>query len=501
MSTVSTQEGSPTRRSPVTVAVWVALGLVSFNVVLILAGASDAVPFLALITFPAALFLIGWGVTWMTRRQAVRLLAAGAAEPPLLAGRQLSAIRAGWLVLFVSTGVVYAFAMAVVWREANEIYLRQEYDGIAATGSLGLTVGEQVALGPFGETPGWYPWLVTVRAAVLFTAALAIAWSVFARRPRHWMAYLVAGLVTLGPLGDLDAVRASDTAVGDLAMILTFVLGLVAFGFLWMFPDGRFGRTFLRYLAVSVAVFLAAVLVGRFAGWDLGQHAWLVVFSASIVVISGGVATQVWRYRHVPLSTKRLARWNLVILVALASWGTMYPTLYGVFERGTGTAEFVWHQVHITIYLAGPVLLGLWVLYLMRNQGWWDAQRFWRRTTVFGILAPLFIAAYVGVLVAVTSVAQAISGNQGQTVAVLIATATVAFALRPVQRVVTRRVDRRFFPSRRIADETVARFTDRVRQETDPATVRDALVAVVQEALDPVHAAVWTVAPEARRWL
>ena len=53
-------------------------------------------------------------------------------------------------------------------------------------------------------------------------------------------------------------------------------------------------------------------------------------------------------------------------------------------------------------------------------------------------------------------------------------------------------MDRRFFPSRRIADETVARFTDRVRQETDPATVRDELIAVVHETLDPEHAAVWT---------
>ena len=101
------------------------------------------------------------------------------------------------------------------------------------------------------------------------------------------------------------------------------------------------------------------------------------------------------------------------------------------------------------------------------------------------ILAPLFVAAYVGVLVAVTVVAEAISGDQSQTVAVLVATAAVAFAFRPVQRVVAGWVDRRFFPSRRMADETVARFTDRVRQEADPVIVRDELLAVVHETLRP----------------
>ena len=80
----------------------------------------------------------------------------------------------------------------------------------------------------------------------------------------------------------------------------------------------------------------------------------------------------------------------------------------------------------------------------------------------------------------------------------LIATAAVAFAFRPVQRVVAGWVDRRFFPSRRIADETVARFTDRVRQEADPATVRDELLAVVHETLGPEHAAVWVAGPEVR---
>jgi hypothetical protein len=491
MSMIPTQEGSPTTRSRVTVALWVALGVVVFNVVLILAGASDVVPFLALISFPAALFLVGWSITWMTRRQAGRLLAAGAAEPPLLAGRRLWWVRASWLVLFVATAIVYAFALPLVWQEANEIYFPQGFDEMVASGSLGLRVGEQAALGAVGDTPGWYPWLVTVRAAVLFTAALAIAWSVFARRPLRWMAYFVAGIVALLPLGDLDAVRSSGTVLGVVARILSALLMLGGGGFLWVFPDGRFRWTFLRYLVAALAAVAAVYLFARDATW-------IVAFNATILLITGGIATQVWRYRHVPLSKKRLARLNLVILVAIPVLSLMYPTLYGLFERGTSTAVFVWHQVHLTIYLASPVLFGLWVLYLMRNQGWWDAQRFWRRTTVFGILAPLFVAAYVGVLVAVTAVAQAISGDEGQTVAVLVATAAVAFALRPAQRGIGRWVDQRFFPSRRMADETVARFTDKVRQEADSATVRDALVAVVQEALDPVHAAVWTVVPEVR---
>jgi hypothetical protein len=501
VSTVSTQEEvSPTRRTSLTVPVLlaVAAGIDAIAWVLAAAGALPPVPFLDVYILVSTLFVLGWGVTWLARRQAARLLAEGAAEPPLLTGRHLTATRLSWLVLFSAIAVLYAVALAVIWREANDVYFQQPYDEIVASGSLGLTYNEQALLGSFGETPGWYPWLVVVRAALVLTAALAIGWSVFARRPRHWMGYFVAGLVALGPLGHLDSVRSSESPLDEFAVVLSVVLALGTTGFLWVFPDGRFRRTFLRYVAVLTVGWIAALIIEWLSGGEFGDVLWILGVTTAFLLVSGGVATQVWRYRHVPLSSKRLARWNLAILVAIPAWILMYPWVYQRFDRGESMVAFVWQQVHLTIYLAGPVLLGLWVLYLMRNQGWWDAQRFWRRTTVLVVLAPLFVGAYLGVLVAVSVTAQAITGGKSQALAVLVATAAVAFAFRPVQRIVAGWVDRRFFPSRQLADETVTRFTERVRQEPDPVRVRDELIAVVHDTLGPEHAVVRTVGREVR---
>jgi hypothetical protein len=451
---------------------------------------------MGLILVVATLVVLGWGVTWWARRQAGRALADGAAEPSMLVGAQLWAVRAVWLILAVAVSVVYAYALAVVWREANEIYYPRPYAEILETGFLGLTPREQALLGSFGDTPGWYPWLVVVREATVFLAALAIAWSVFARRPRHWMAYFVAGLVAVGPMGYLGGVRSRPTLVGDLAHILSIVLVVGALGFLWMFPDGRFRWTYLRYLGFLFAAWAVAHLLVRAFGGETGDMSWTAILLGFFLLVSGGVATQVWRYRHLPLSSKRLSRWNLAILCAIPVCFWFYFLVYFAFERGSSIAAFVWHQVFLTLYLAAPVLLGLWILYLMRSQGWWDAQRFWRRTTVFVVLAPLFVVAYVGVLVAVGVMAQAITGGKNQTLGVLLATAAVAFAFRPVQGVVAGWVDRRFFPTRRMADETVARFTDRVRQEADPASVRDELLAVVHDTLNPEQAVVWVAGRE-----
>jgi hypothetical protein len=464
------------------------------------AAGSTVQALLAVFTFSATLFLLGWGITWLARRNAGRLLATDAAEPPLLAGWRLSATRAAWLALFTAAAVVYAVGLAVVWKEAHKPYVTPGtyWGSFMEEGSFGLTWQEQARLGSLLEWPGWYPWLVVVRQALVFIAALAIAWSVFARRPRHWMAYLVAGFVALGPLLTLGGTQFTHTRVSNLAALLMLLGVLTTLGLLWMFPDGRFRGTYLRYLALVIITFAASSLLVGLGGGDIGDVVWNVGVLALLLFIGGGIAIQVWRYSHVPPNRKSLAHWNLVFLVAIPAWLLFYGWVYDRFERNGSRAAFAWHQIFLTIYLTGPVLFGLWVLYLMRSQGWWDAQRFWRRTTVFLILAPLFLAAYVGVLVAVTGIADVISGAKNQTLAVLIATAAVAFAFRPTQRVVAGWVDQRFFPSRKMADETVARFIDRVRQESDPDAVRDELLAVVREALGSGHAAVWVTEREMR---
>ena len=74
--------------------------------------------------------------------------------------------------------------------------------------------------------------------------------------------------------------------------------------------------------------------------WNLGGFVWSVGVAVAILFISGGVATQVWRYQHVPLSSKRLARWNLAIVVAIPSWILFYPRVYHRFERGMAWQRF-----------------------------------------------------------------------------------------------------------------------------------------------------------------
>ena len=52
-------------------------------------------------------------------------------------------------------------------------------------------------------------------------------------------------------------------------------------------------------------------------------------------------------------------------------------------------------------------------------------------------------------------------------------------------------VDRRFNRARYDADQTVAAFAAHLKDAVDLDSVRDDLVAAVQQALEPAHLSVW----------
>jgi phosphoglucomutase len=56
---------------------------------------------------------------------------------------------------------------------------------------------------------------------------------------------------------------------------------------------------------------------------------------------------------------------------------------------------------------------------------------------------------------------------------------------------VQRAVDRRFNRARYDAEDTVAAFAARLKDEVDLDAVREDLAGVVEAALEPAHVAVW----------
>jgi hypothetical protein len=76
------------------------------------------------------------------------------------------------------------------------------------------------------------------------------------------------------------------------------------------------------------------------------------------------------------------------------------------------------------------------------------------------------------------------------TIAVAASTLAAAALFNPLRRRVQRSVDRRFNRARYDADQTVAAFAARLKDEVDLDSIRADLAGVVQRALEPVHISV-----------
>ena len=119
-----------------------------------------------------------------------------------------------------------------------------------------------------------------------------------------------------------------------------------------------------------------------------------------------------------------------------------------------------------------------------------DIDRVISRTASYAIVTGLLLATYF-------AVAASLSAILGQQSGLGVAAATLAAATlaRPVLRRVQAGVDRRFNRSRYDAMHTVDAFGTRLRNQVDPHHVREDLVAVVNDTLEPSVVGVWIRRP------
>ncbi len=440
---------------------------------------------------------LGWLATLTSRR---RMHALGeAAEPVILRGRRLQLARAAWLGLFSALGVVFIANLGGLWAEASQVRLtRVPYDTFLGEGWYGLSISESRLFrgsptDPGLHVPTWYPWLVVVRQGVIYAGVMGLAWFVFSRRPRHWMAFFVSIFIPLlawAAVGDGGTPRIDEIwlPLGFVAGVLQLLAMLATGAFLWVFPDGRFRATYARYIAVLGLIGLPLGLFPSGETWESWTWVFLLVMIA--LIAAGGIATQVFRYRRASPAERREARWTVAVLLLLVVWLTAGTDLNSVFDSATWPA-FIWRQVHVTVYVATPLILGFFILWLVRRQGWWDLDLFVHRSAVLAVVTPALGALYLGVVFGIGAAFSEWTDQNGVVLAVLAATIAVAVAYQPTTRRVQAAIDRRFFAERAQTVAVVEGFDAELRSDVSQDQVRQRLLTTVENAFEPGVATLW----------
>src|SRR3712207_2569131 len=114
------------------------------------------------------------------------------------------------------------------------------------------------------------------------------------------------------------------------------------------------------------------------------------------------------------------------------------------------------------------------------------------RTLVYGTLTAMLALVYFGGVVMTEAIFRALTGQEQQPqLAVVVSTLAIAALFNPLRRRIQSLIDRHFYRRKYDAAKTLEAFSSRLRDETDLDALRDDLVGVVRETMEPAHVSLW----------
>jgi hypothetical protein len=354
-----------------------------------------------------------------------------------------------------------------------------------------------IALNLSLKTPAYFFWPELTVLAIGYSVIGAIIASRLPNHPIGWICCAIGLIAAVDHFGGEYAVYAllahPEALAGGKAMLWLQ-------GWFWM-------------LFVGLIVFLLLLFpTGRLPSSRWRPFAWVSVAIISVGVIWSSAISPDVRF-DAPPSPIQL----LVLLLGLVAAASVVVGRRGA--RGVERQQIKWLLYAGPIWFVGSALKiavfffmlvegswGLWVSYLLVAVGGlggpiaigiailryrlYEIDILINRTLVYGSLTALLALVYFGGIVLLQRVFVVLTGEKS-TLAVVASTLVIAALFNPLRRRVQAFVDRRFYRRKYDARKTLEAFSARLRDETDLGALRDELVGVVRETMQPAHVSLW----------
>jgi hypothetical protein len=285
-----------------------------------------------------------------------------------------------------------------------------------------------------------------------------------------------------------------------------FIPWLVGMGLIAaVFPEGRWlsGRWKVAILigCAGSAIGMVANALGPtftvFAGFDnpvgvngsLGKTVVAVGAGASWIfglgVVVAGAASAVVRYRRSTGDERQQLKWlalaTSVLVIGSAAFGVITLASGAI---GYNPGGFDWVE---DIGMAGVIALPVGIAVAVLKYRLYDIDRIISRSLGYALVTILLVSVYAGLVLGIGSVLE----RTDSPVLIAGATLVVAALFRPARRRIQAAIDRRFHRRRYDAERALATFSTTLRRQGDLDELRDRMVQVVAETIDPSLVTVW----------
>jgi len=343
-------------------------------------------------------------------------------------------------------------------------------------------------------------WLVAVLLVYLAVGAL-----IFWRKSQGWYGLFVSLLLVPfgGSFTNLNHATNLNQPIfsGPFPLPFQLLLDLTSLAewlglpvFLLTFPTGRFAP---RWTWGGALLWVAWVGV-FFLPTPYDAPEWPgPLFPVGLLLAFGSIAAVlVYRYRRVYTPVQRQqAKW-LVFGFATGGLVVGLSGLLGVVVPGLIAPDSLYQLLKGffpgMLYVSIPLSVGVAIL----RYRLWDIDTIINQALVYGSLTVLLAALYVGLITGLESLAGLFTGQAASNPPVLVvSTLAIAALFVPVRRRIQAIIDRRFYRKKYDAQKTLDAFSATLRQEVDLEHLREHLIAVVQETMQPAHVSLWLRPP------
>jgi hypothetical protein len=400
-----------------------------------------------------------------------------------LHGSWLVLMRVAWVVVVMLSVGLFIASVPLNFATSHAICTTA-----SCSYSNQLTLDQVHELQHLGLSIDFYAIFTMVLTIIFEFGYVVIGAVIFWRKSDERIAIVTSVyLVTFGAAFLGSNILLLQPGLRVLSLGMAFVGNICVGFFFYLFPTGHFAPRWTRwFLVVWIAYWgYTTLLLGSIVtGSGLIDS---VVFFGFLVSV---VAIQVYRYRRVSTPAQRQQTKWVVYGLSVALVGFLFLITVGLeLSHHLGiVAELVADSLLYLSLLLVPLSIGI----AMLRSRLFDIDVIINRTLVYGSLTVLLVGLYVGLILALQALVRGFTGSLSQQPLVIVASTLVIAALfQPLRRRIQAIIDRRFFRRKYDAAKVMAAFSSTLRNEMDLEQLREQLIAVVQETMQPSHVSLW----------
>lgn len=410
-----------------------------------------------------------------------------------LRGRWLIAAHVGWIAL----AVVIMTLNSIAAPSAGHEFLKECSTGAQCAG-LHLSAYDLRLLDQLGMSTRLFELYSMGWDIVSLLVYMAMAALIIWRRSADRMALFCAYMLLLTGGGTYtDILQQGLRPLSPLwywpVQALTFIGLMSMLTFFLIFPRGQFTPRWTRWWLIAAAAaeghyvfFTDPLYVSQSSGpFD--------ILSLGALIVSL-IALHIYRYRRILTYREReQTKWVIFgFAVALGGFVASSIAVHIVLPEAVAQSTVVNVLLTGTIANAFLLLIPISIAIAVLRTRLYDIDIIINKALVYGTLTGSLGALYAGMILAMASLAGALTGRATyQPLALVISTLAIAALVRPFRRRIQSVIDRRFYRRKYDAEKTLGRFTATLRSEVDLEQIREQLIDIVEDTMQPAQASLW----------